>query len=449
MDKIRQKPIEKLKTVIIAFLTVTMLALAALYIGGSQFSQNSAAINSVDMPNGAVAAGDDAPLQTSVYEKNLLAVSFIGIRYGSLGGGSYMTEQAARDLFEFTTEPLHALLSSSAAVSEVGAKEFADAVSKNRYICLSLVSALPYQIVYALSGEYIAPLGSETAINPETLLISFDEEGNATLYMREKETYYAAVGDCTLSLSELSAMASDSRLYDFEIKDGMALSENAPLVQTLSLLQPDILEGGELQKVLSLLDYGGIEGQPSAASDMYTVVAPHGNLHIGDGKIIYTATDEGGIGISSFLDIEKSELDIALYDILLSSVSLVEELRESVGKAGGSTLDVYLDGFYQNDDVYTIIFGVAESSVPLSGSGFPYLAKITVQGGKFKSVEFNFISAERSGYALSPFSSAWEYRHASKTANVSSISLRYYIDALPLSELSAAWYFTGERTVAK
>lgn len=449
MEKIKQKPIEKIKTVVIAVLTFTMLALAVLYIGGSQFSGNNAAINALDMPSGAVPAGEDAPKQTSVYEKNLLAVSFIGIRCGTLGGGAHGCETAAADLFEFACEPLHTLLSSKSTVEEITKEEFDTAAVGERYICVSFVSALPYQAVYALSGEYGAPFGSERAINPQFLLLSFDESGAAALYMRDKENYYMATGDYAVSHAELSAMASDTRLRDFEITDGVPLSDSTPLVQVLSLSEVDALYGGELQSVLSLLGYDSTPSQPSTVSGTFITVAPHGTITVGDGKVVYTASDEGGVSISSFLDLAKSELDISLYDVLLSSVTLVEELQSAAGEAGGSMLELYLDGFYQNEDVYTIIFGAAESAIPISGDAFPHLAKITVQSGKFKSIEFSLVTAERSGYQVSPFSSAWEYRYASKSAKISSMGLRYRADALPANELDAAWYCTGEGATAK
>ncbi|MBQ8836289.1 MAG: hypothetical protein IJ002_02115 [Clostridia bacterium] len=445
MEKIKQKPIEKIKTVIIAVLIVTMLALACLYIGGAQFSGAGAAINAQDMPLGAVPAGEDAPKQTAVYEKNLLSFSFIGIRCGENGGGAYATEQAARDLFEIALEPLHALLSSSSTVEKIDSEQFESAAAGEKYICISLTSALPYQIIYALSGEYSAPFGSDRAISPSTLLISFDEGGNASLYMRTKDACYKSAGNCTFSLSELSAMASDARLYDFELSDGVAYSETVPMARTLTLSRSDTLANGALESILSLLDFGTSGTQPMAMADIYTAVAPHGNLHIGDGKVVYTAASEGGISLSSFLSAAKSDLDISLYDVLLSSVSLVESLSRAVQ----NPLDIYIDGFYRSDDVYTIVFGASENTVPLSGDAFPYLAKVTAEGGKLKSAEFYMLSADRSNYSVSPFSSAWEYRHASKSAKITTMGLRYHVDKLPANELAAAWYCTGERTVEK
>ena len=345
-------------------------------------------------------------------------------------------------------EPLHVLLSSASTIKEVDEKQFTSVLDEERYICMSLVSPLPYQIIYALSGEYTAPAGSNTAITPEMLLLAFDSYGKTSLYMREGDKYYVSLSDYTTRPSELLAMASDSRLYDFEVVNGIPLSESTPLVQTLSLTNQVTPDVNEINALLGLFDYDKAETQPMAMSDTYTAVAPHGTLTIDSGRIVYTAAKEGGISMSAFLENSKSELDMDTEDVLLASVSLTENLRGALAEVLGNNLDLYLDGFYRKDDIYTVIFGVLESSIPISGDGFPYIVKITAQSGRFKSIELNFISAEKSGYAFSPFSSAWEFRYASKSADISSIGLRYNAEALPQKDLGAAWYYTGERTVA-
>ena len=102
MEKIKLSPIEKAKTAVIAILTVTMLALAALYIGGSQFYTGGAASNVGEMPSGAVTVGETAPKFTAVYEKELLKASFAGIQFNGEGGGAYACEPAASDLLNFS-----------------------------------------------------------------------------------------------------------------------------------------------------------------------------------------------------------------------------------------------------------------------------------------------------------------------------------------------------------
>lgn len=446
MEKIKQKPFESFKSVLIILLVITMLVLASFYIGGAQLSTSNSALNSKDMPGGTVEAGGEIPDSVTVYEKNLLLLSYIGVRCDGVGGGAYGSEQAANDLFEFAREPLHHLLSSSVSVQKSSAAAFEAALEGDRYICIEFASALPYQILYTLTGEYNAPFGSDSAINPKTVLISFDGDGNATLYMYCENEVYSAKSDYALRPSELLAMASDSRLGDFYVTGGSMLSESAPLVQTLSLSKDIIDDINELNNILSLLDYDAVEDD-KVSQNRYTFVAPHGTLSLKYGKLSYTAGSESGIPMSLFLDSSKSDLDMDIKDVLLSAVSLTEQIRAAAPGAMGGTLDVYLDGFYRKDDVYTVEFVFCEGGIPVFGEGLNCFAKIMVQGGRLKELDVNLVSAEKSGYTYSPFSSAWEYRYASIGARVESIVLRYNIVSLPCDGIGASWCYTGERTV--
>ena len=207
MEKIKAKPIEIFKNIIIAILTVTMLLLAGLYIGGSQFMSNRGAINTVDMPNSSVTVGTDAPERSSLYKKDLLAVSYAAISCSG-GGGAYGNEPAARDLFDFAAEPIHSLLGSSATIEKTTKSAFENALSNGRYIFFSLAAPLPYQVIYALSGEYLAPAGNDEAISSDTLLLSFSTDGKTALYLKNGEKYYLASADYRISLAEAAAMAN-------------------------------------------------------------------------------------------------------------------------------------------------------------------------------------------------------------------------------------------------
>lgn len=446
MKKIKQKPFENFKTVLIVLLVITMLILASFYIGGTQFLTSNSALNAQDMPVGSVEAGGEIPDSVTVYEKNLLLMSYIGVRCEGVGGGAYGSELAADDLFEFAREPLHYLLSSSVNVQKSSAEEFEEALSGDRYICIEFVSALPYQILYSLTGEYNAPFGSDSAINPKTVLISVDADGKATLYMYCEDEVYSAKSDYILRPSELLAMASDSRLGSFFVADGIMLSESAPLVQTLSMSKAIINDINELNGLLSLLDYDSLDGD-KVSQNRYTFVAPHGTLSLRYGKLSYIAGSESGIPMSLFLDSSKSDLDMDINDVLLSTVSLTEQMRAAASGAMGSTLDVYLDGFYRKDDVYTVEFVFCEDGIPVFGEGLNCFAKVMVQGGRLKELDVNLVSAEKSGYTYSPFSSAWEYRYALTGAEIESVCLRYDIVSLPCDGLGASWYYTGERKV--
>ena len=124
MEKIKQKPFESIKTAIIILLTASMLILAGIYIGGSQFADSTAALLAKPLPSGTVPAGAEAETEISVYEKALLPISFAGIRYMGNGGGTYGSEAAATDLFAFAAEPIHTCLSSPSMISKIDSSDF-------------------------------------------------------------------------------------------------------------------------------------------------------------------------------------------------------------------------------------------------------------------------------------------------------------------------------------
>ena len=198
-----------------------------------------------------------------------------------------------------------------------------------------------------------------------------------------------------------------------------------------------------------MLEYDEGDSASLAEATDVTVFAPHGTLTIDKGGLHFISSSNNGLSLSSFLSSEKSELDITLYDVLFASVSLLEKFRETCPSITGGELDIYVEDFYRTDDKYTVIFGLSDSSIPISGDAFPYLAKFSVSNNKFSDIELHFISAERVGYTSSAFPSAWEYDYAKSKANVKSLSLRYKADTLPITELDANWFFTVNKTEVK
>ncbi len=440
MEKIRIKPLEAFKNIIIALLTVSMLVLAGIYIGGSQFSANNAAINAQNMPQGAVAVGNDAPESEEMHEKGLLAISFAAIRHMG-GGGTYGNEQAAADLFDFAKESIHTLLSSNAMIVEIDGASFRSAVSGRSYVYFSFANALPYQAVYALTGEYVAAAGCASAINVESVLLDFDAGGKTSLYMKDGEKYYLATADCFINLASLAAMSSDTRLADFTLtENAVAISDASPHTQTLALGAGKMPSGKAYVDMLTLLGYDADDIAPMSMD--ISIVAPHGTLTMSDEVLSYTASNDGGIQISDFLANRKNTLDIDMYDILSASVTLIEQLRSAYPEMTGKAFSLCLDGFYNNEDTFTVVFGLCDSSIPISGTAFPYLARFSVSGGRFKSIELRFINAERIGKTVSPSPSKWEYSYASRTREINSFLLRYKADTLPEAELDARWYFS-------
>ncbi|MBQ9134084.1 MAG: hypothetical protein IJX64_06085 [Clostridia bacterium] len=449
MEKIMHRACERVKTILITLLTVSMLVLAVIYIGGARFSGESTAIKTASLPEGAVALGEDAPTKLPIYQKDLLPVSFAGIRYGGKGGGAYGTEQAAAALFDFAAEPIHLCLAQGASLTAVSAADYAAAAESN-FICLNFLTSLPYQMLYALTGELGAAAGSDTAISADRVLLSFTANGKATLYLSDGTSFYAADGDITVKPSELAAMANDSRLSGFTVSEnGIALSSATPYAPKISLELPS-LDAAQYAEVLTLLGYKSETGisAASAADDGFTgtAVAPHGTVHVGNRELHYTAARDSGIAISGFLDTAKSELDIDMYDILGASISLAEQLRAIAPEALGGEGKLFLGGFYREEDTFTVLLGLHTNGMEISGSTYPYFAKIKVQNGMFVSLQFRFAKLTKNSYTSALFPSLWQYNYAANSAAVRTLRLYYRADELPAKNLDAVWYFTGDVT---
>lgn len=446
MEKVKHSVPERIKTILITLLTLSMLVLAVIYIGGARFSAGSTAIKAADLPEGTVPLGQDAPTKQPIYAKELLPVSYAGIRYGSDGGGAYGTEQAAMALLDFAAEPIHACLSHGAAITAVTAADYA-AAAKENFICLNFLSPLPYQMLYALTGEMSAAAGSDTAISADRVLLSFTASGKATLYLSDGTSFYAADAGITVKPSELAAMAHDSRLTDFSVtENGIAVSAASPHASKLSLSAAS-LDAVQYAEVLTLLGYKSEAGISAVSDDAFTgtAVAPHGTMHTEPGILTYTAARDSGIAISDFLDTAKSELDIDMYDILTASIALAEQLRAITPEALGGEGKLYLEGFYREDDTFTVLLGLYTDGIRIGGNAYPYFAKLTVQNGMFKGMDLRFVSLTKNSYTGTLFPSLWQYNYAVKSAAVNTLHLCYRAEELPAESLDASWYFTGEK----
>lgn len=431
----------KLLTAVLVFLTATMLLLAALYIGGSHFSAEGSAINLSRLPESTVKVGGTYGENTPVYEKNLLAVSFAAISFGGRGGGAYGNEAAAKALFEFAAEPIHFCLSSQSTLLKISTDEFLSATYGD-YLYIGFVSPLPYQILYALTGENVSTAGSDCAVNADRIILSFPTNKTARLYISDGENCYVSNTKAQILGSAAYTLAGDSRLSDFSVKEsGIAVSDASLMLSLLTLKTDDALTDTSKKKLYSLFGY---EYAAESNARSISAVAPHGSMRITASSLSFNAAQDSGISISDFLPNAKSALDITIYDMLSGCVSLVEKIFESAPEVLKG-ISPYLCKFYRDGDTYTVIFGALSENVPIEGSAFPHLAKITMQNGRFKSINVRFLQIEKDNLSVPGFPSRWQYDHAAESATVRSLYPAYRPTVLPAENVGASWYFTGEK----
>ena len=305
-------------------------------------------------------------------------------------------------------------------------------------------------MLYALTGEYVAPAGSDTAINADRLLLVCADNEKILLYLSDGKRFYAANGNVSLKHAELSAMANDSRLFDFSVTpSGIAICAGSPHAAELTLLAsaPD---AAQYAGILTLLGYNPDAGIATVADSVsIQAVAPHGTLHISDTALTYTAAHDSGIPISDFLEIAKSELDIDMYDILQASVSLAEQLRAIAPLAFGGEGKLHLRGFYREDDTFTVELGLYTAGIAIHGDAYPYFARLTVQGGTLIGLDVRFLQLTRNAYIGTLFPSNWQYDHAAKSAELDTLRLTYRVQMLPAKSVVASWLFTGTKQTAE
>lgn len=446
MEKIKRSFAARVRNVLLFLLTLSMLVLAILYIGGSRRAEGASALLAAPLSDGTVPVGEDLPDTAPLYEKDLLPLSFAAIRYGGKGGGAYGGDAAAQALLEYAAEPLHHSLSGAFLLTAVPRSNFGLALFGD-YLYLDFYEPLPYQAYYALTGEYTAAARSSVSVNADRLILSFSKDGTATLYLSDGESVYRAGQNYTYKATELATLAADSRLSACSMTErGVPKCTAAPRASTLALKNDAQITAEQYLALLTLLGF-----RTASAGDPHsqTLVDPHGTLRMMPSRLVFSASKDGGIAVSDLLDTAKDALDIDLYDILAASVALLEQLQAVLPEASGAGLDAYLASFSHSDDVFTVTFGAAHDGIALVGSSFPFLAKMTVQGGRFRSIELRYVHAEQSGAVRTHFSSAWSLAHAAKAGTLLSMRLYYDLPALPTEGLDAAWYCTYESEVAQ
>ncbi len=446
MEKIKRSFAARLRNVLLFLLTLSMLILAILYIGGFQRADGAAALLATPLPEGAVPVGEELPVKEPLHAKDLLPLSFAAIRYGKQGGGAYGGEAAAKALLEYAAEPIHHSLSSAFLLTAVSKNDFGLALLGD-YLLLDFYESIPYQAYYALTGEYTAAARSSVSVNADRLLLSFSVDGTATLYLSDGAHVYRAGQNFAYKATEVATLAADARLSPCTVTErGVAKCTASPRASSITLANDGRVTEAQYQVLLDLLGFHtGGAGDPTAES----TVEPHGTLRMMPSRFVFSASRDGGITVSDLLDTAKDTLDIDLYDVLAASVALLEQLQTALPEAAGAELEPYLASFSHDADTFTVTFGASFGGIPLNGASFPFLAKMTVQSGRFRSVELRYVRAAQSGVSRTLFPSEWCYEHAAKAGTLRSLRLYYRLPSLPTEALDAAWYCTYESEVAE
>ena len=429
---------EKCKTILLACLIVLMLAAAGIYIGGSQLAAGGAADVRTALPNGAVPVGTDAPAARTLRDAGLLVPEAAVVSYAGSSVGAYAHDIPAA-LTTLAFPLIHQALESGAVLSAAD-RAAVTAAAAGDCIYLRLPGALPYQLLYALTGDIDKAAAADFAISADTLLLAFDEDGAGRLYLAGGGVCAVSDKPVAVRAGALAALAASDALTE------MRLTENLVPVGEASVtaFALTIEDGGEhpLQSeagsaLLALFGFNPDRHRLSAQ----TVVEPHGSLSVNRTRALFAASRDGGIPITAFLEDGKDARDIDIYDILTAAAAFAERLRTASPENFGGAATPFLKSFVRDGDGYTVSFGLVFDGIELCGAADGFLT-LTASGGMFTSVTARRLCIARAGLALTLFPAGWQYAAAAKHAGedgIRTLRLLYEAETLP-AVCDAAFY---------
>lgn len=435
---------EKFKTALLACLVVLMLAAAGIYIGGSQFMHTGAAQSRTPLPDGAVRAGADAPAVRTLADAGLLApeaavVSAAGKTVGAFAGD---IPSAAIDL---AYPLLHQALAADATLTETDATALADAAAGD-CILLQFAGALPYQVLYALTGDIEKAAAADRAFNADTVLLAFDGAGAGRLYLTDGTSFAVSDKPLAVRTGALAALTASDALADAVLADNLVPLGTVgvtafPVTVTDGAAHP--LGAEASRDLLTLFAFNPDRHRLSAQ----TVVEPHGSLSVTAARVTFAASRDGGIPLASFLESSPDARDIGIYDVLTAAAAFADRLREIDAENFGGAGRRFLKQFYKDGDGYTAVFGLTYGGIELVGDAMPTFLTLTASGGMFTAVTVSRVSVSRAGAGLMLFPAAWQYETAAAATagGIHRMRLCYAVEAQDTA-CDAAWYC--DRTAA-
>ena len=189
--------------------------------------------------------------------------------------------------------------------------------------------------------------------------------------------------------------------------------------------------------LLALFDFNPDRHRLSAQA----IVEPHGSLTVNRTRALFTASRDGGIPITSFLEDGKDARDIDIYDILTAAATFAERLCSVSPENFGGAATPFLKSFVRDGDGYTVSFGLAYGGIEICGAADGFLT-LTASGGMITAIEARRLYVSRAGLALTLFPADWQYAAAEKSAGADGIRvlrLLYDADTLPAA-CDAAFY---------
>ncbi len=405
----RTRIIEKIKSLILTLLLISLIALVAVYVGGTRFYESVAA-------KGQLGSDFDKlwSVQSDVSPEGLdfsrLLPEFIGYKQASSSElrasvGHYDSISALYKLAKPCILELFGKDSLCRQLSQTDGKaRFGAAMKSSEFIFLRYHTPVLYQIIYAYAADQLTVSEDDVATGisgsigayVRDLIILPDKDFAAKRYVayacdkdgnyyefRPNEHFVSSEFD----ISQLSGGGLAIAEYNFKFAEDERFIGAQPFVggveaACISLEPSEFTDENVRTELIRLFEYNLDKLDGYADNDSYVYVDTHSQLRIGSDTVsFYThdATDENslrGISIESLLGYTVSDAS-GLFDKLTAIDTLIRRLESiSEGLVGGEA-SLCLGDVYSDDALLVVEYFLTYNGIRIGTE--PYLRAVLTE----------------------------------------------------------------------
>lgn len=449
-EKIREgrgmrKIFSRLGDILIFALVLSMLTMAALYIGAARTSSTSAARLHEKLPSGVRVRGAQERAGADVGAAGWLGVADAAVGCDGNGGYAFAEEDMAKKLYAFAAPLISAILSESPTATAMQADAAAQALSGD-FVRLDLYTPLPIHAIGLLVGT---AKNCGVDVLADALILSFDAAGRAVLYAAAGDDIYLFDGAAAENRTTLAALAGAEALHPYtSVAHALFLPKAAPTLSPISLSRSDIttaMTETEIRLLFTLFGFNPEKQAPRRGADGISTVEPQGQMEISNEKIQYLAAEGSALPLSDLVG--TADGAAAVFSAAAELLRRVEALTNPhlFGDA-----KLYLAAVGRTGGVYTLQFGLSADGVPILLDGDAIFLTLTATEDGVTAVNIRPCTVTRAPTRTTRFAADWQYAHAARRGDVLDFALLYAVqsgtDAPTLTE--AEWYAAFAETEA-
>ena len=437
-----RKVFSGLRSILIFLLVVSMLTMAALYIGAARTQNGAAAYTREKLPAGVRSRGAPDGAATENAATDFLGVAFAAVGCDGKGGYAYADEDAAKKLIAFAAPLLSEILSESSTAALQDPDVFF-AAQGGDFVLLRLHTPLPMAALGVLCGQSAAATAVRGLL-ADTLLLSFDKNGGAALSVTDGRTCCTFDGAAPEKRTVLAALAGAESLHPYTlVSPTLFLPTEAPTLSPVLLTATDFAATLSEESVYSLFSTFGFNPEklaPRRTADGVSTVEPQGQMEIASDRITYLAAEGSALPLDEFCTPGENELS----SLVAASAGLFERIQNAAKTRLYGDAELYLAALGETDGVYTLHFGLTVDGVPVLCDGNAIFAALTADENGITLVSVFPAALTRAHLRATRFAADWQYAHAAQKGGITDFALLYDLPAASgeaeTGPVEAEWY---------